>query len=395
MRRHALCPRLYWWVSGKESMRTHWFHTSRLGDSQLQPTSRSFRIAALSAAVICFTALPAIAQHGGGGHASGGGGGFSSGHSSGGFSGGSSAPHFSSAPSGSSAPHYSSAPSGYASAPRYGSPAGLRQPGVRGTYAPRTYPPGTSAPRPASGTRPPLASHYGTTSNSSHPGAPVHTGVLRTNSTVSSLHSSGTNHSGNNGNHGRGWNNRNRGYNGYGFPYGGYFGPIYNPYLFYPWLDADLSWDFWHNTGDSDDAIAAASVGADAYGPAPPDSDSDSQASQPAQSQSAQSAGDPSQNEALSQAELEAQQAEVERATIAADGPRVSMVQGDSTSPGMSLVYKDGQQQLIDNYVVSRSGVTITDRAGHITTIPTTALNVVATNQANAALGNGLVLPTP
>jgi hypothetical protein len=60
----------------------------------------------------------------------------------------------------------------------------------------------------------------------------------------------------------------------------------------------------------------------------------------------------------------------------------------------MTLVLKNGQQQLIDNYVVSSSAVTITDRAGHITTIPTSALNIVATNQANAALGNGLVLTT-
>jgi hypothetical protein len=330
------------------------------------------------------SAIPMQAQHGGsGGHASGGSSG--GGHSAGGFSGGSasfSAPHISSAPSGySSAPHYS-APSGYARPSHYAGSPGA-QPGTHSTYG----------PRPGAVTHPPTTAHYGTSSQPTHSTVNGHIVTSRIGgpvgrTTVSAHGSTGSNHSGNNGHNGGYGNGWRRGYNGYryngrGFPYGGYFGPVYNPWLFYPWLDADLSWDYWHDTGDSNDAIAAASVGADAYGSAPPDGGADA-TSDVAQPQSEE------QNEAQMQADAQAQE-DAQYDSYRSGG---SAVQGESTNPGMTLVFKNGQQQLIDNYVVSSSAVTITDRAGHITTIPTSALNIVATNQANAALGNGLVLTT-
>jgi hypothetical protein len=218
---------------------------------------------------------------------------------------------------------------------------------------------------------------YGDTGSSNH-GGNNHNGGNYNNH--GNGNHNGGNHNGGNNNHGnRNHNGYRRGYNGYlysgyGFPYGGYFGPIYNPWLFYPWLDADLSWDFWHDTGDSDDAIAAASVGADAYS-APQDQAADDASSNVADNSPPQSDGE---NDAQLQND--------------SDRPIGSAVQADSSNPGMTLVYKNGEQQLIDNYVVSPSTIIITDRAGRITTIPTSALNIVATNQANAALGNGLVL---
>lgn len=289
--------------------------------------------------------VPGIAQHSGGGH---GGGGFSGGgHASGGVS---SAPsHAGGGPSLGSASAYHShavpprpvASTGYSGAAPARSGLTYHAPNGRSAYAlsPR---PGSSSAAASSSHRAasarPLNSHYGASSRAS-----------------SSSSSVGSSRSGS-GNYGR---RPSRGVTLYAYsprisPLGWWLGP----WQFYPWLDADLSWDFWHDTGDDNTSIAMASTGANMVEDAPPQGNG----------------------------------ADENEAEVQADDDPVhgTAMQIDSGAPALTLVYLSGQTELVSNYVVSRSAVTIIDGGG-IRSVPVSALDLPAMAQINGQAG--LALP--
>lgn len=130
------------------------------------------------------------------------------------------------------------------------------------------------------------------------------------------------------------------------------------PYQFYPWLDADLSYDYWHDTGDMDTAIATASTGADMVADAPP----------------FPNGGDPY-----------AEQAEDDDAPA-----NWTATQLDTGAPALTLVYKSGRTEQVANYVVSPSAVTVIDDSG-VRSVPIADLDVMAMAKVNAQAG--LTLP--
>jgi hypothetical protein len=282
--------------------------------------------------------VPALAQHSSGGHGGGGfsGGGHSSGgfsgapaHSSGGFSGGS----FGSPSGHSFAPSHSTVPRAI---PRYGTAAAVHT-GV-GAH------PGYGRPGAAnSASHSTMNSHYGAAGlhgNSGRPGSPGNR----------------PGGGGNGRNNGRNnWNRSSRGIGLYAYSPGWWLGP----WQFYPWLDADLSWDFWHDSGDQDDAIAMASTGADMVEDAP---------SQGGGGDDSDAGGE-------------------------GDDPPLhgSAVQLESSAPALTLVYRSGQTEQVANYVVSSSGVTVID-AGGVRSVPIGDLDVAGTVHANAQ--SGMQLPS-
>jgi hypothetical protein len=160
---------------------------------------------------------------------------------------------------------------------------------------------------------------------------------------------------GGNRNNGRNNWNRSRGIGLYAYSPGWWLGP----WQFYPWLDADLSWDFWHDSGDQDDAIAMASTGADMVEDAPPQG----------------GGGDDSD------------------AGAEGDDPPLhgTAMQLESAAPALTLVYRSGQTEQVANYVVSNSGVTVID-AGGVRSVPVGDLDVAGTVHANAQ--SGMQLPS-
>lgn len=276
------------------------------------------------AVVASAMASPAWAQHGSSSH---GGGGFSGGgHASGGFSGGA---HF----SGGSSSGFHGNPGAMRPMPRYGGAGAVH----------------TGVARPGA-SRAPLGSHYGTANN----------GAGR-NGIAASRAAAGRNGypgsgGGNRGNGNRGGGNRGRGPRLYAYSGNWWLGP----YQFYPWLDSGLSWDYWNDTGDDDDAIAMASTGADMVADAPP------------------SGGGPDDGDA--------------DAGQDPDPPlHGTAMQLEGGAPSLTLVYRSGQTEQVANYVVSKTGVTVVDASG-VRSVPVADLNVVGTIQANAQ--SGMQLPS-
>ena len=137
------------------------------------------------------------------------------------------------------------------------------------------------------------------------------------------------------------------------------FGWWLGPYQFYPWLDADLSADYWADTGDTDTAVAMASTGADMVADAPP----------------WPNGGDPN----------------GEAAEADPDAPvGWQATQLDTGSPALTLVYKSGQTEQVVNYVVSRTAVTVIDDKG-VRSVPVEDLDMVQMAKVNAQAG--LALP--
>jgi hypothetical protein len=184
-----------------------------------------------------------------------------------------------------------------------------------------------------------------------HYGAGSHAAGLRAGN--SGRGGSQGNHPGGNGRNN--WNRSSRGIGLYAYSPGWWLGP----WQFYPWLDADLSWDFWHDSGDQDDAIAMASTGADMVEDAPPQG----------------GGGDDSD------------------AGAEGDDPPLhgTAMQLESAAPALTLVYRSGQTEQVANYVVSNSGVTVID-AGGVRSVPVADLDVAGTIHANAQ--SGMQLPS-
>jgi hypothetical protein len=218
-------------------------------------------------------------------------------------------------------------------APRYGGPYRFAQP-MRGTM-PR------SSAQLRSGFAP-VRSHYGTASAGS-------TAIARSFSPGRAAGNRARAGYGRPGDHAR-----IRFYNTAVSPLGWWLGP----YQYYPWLDADLSYDFWNDTGDSEDAIAAASTGANMVQDAEP---------QPWPSA------------------LAAEQDEDPNAPV---GWTASQL--DSGSPALTLVYKNGTTEQVANYAVSPSAVTVLDSGG-VRSVPVADLDVAAMARINAQAG--LALP--
>jgi hypothetical protein len=287
---------------------------------------RWLAIAILSPAMI----VPALAQHASAGHS---GGGFSGGgHASGGFSSPHSGGSFSSGSSfhGNAAPQTRATPQMHAM-PRYGSAAPVHT-GVR---APSQYGrPGTSA---NSASRASIGAHYGIAARSN--------GV----------------HAGNSSGHGGNWNHPHA-VTLYAYsPRASALGWWLGPWQFYPWLDADLSWDYWHDTGDDDTAIAMAATGADMVEDTPP------------------------QDGGADESEAEAEAADP-------DPPlHGTATQLESGAPSLTLVYRSGQTEQVANYVVSKNGVTVVDASG-VRSVPVADLDVQGTINANAQ--SGMQLPS-
>jgi hypothetical protein len=287
--------------------------------------------------------VAAVAQHSSSGHAGGSGGG---GHFSGGFSGGS---HGASGFSGGS--HFSPSAPRYGSpgpAPRYGNPGGRyaggypsRPPIIRGGP--------TQIRRDGSVRANPPAGTYGRS-----------TRAAITSARTSAARSANFRGNGNRGNH---WHSRN-GIRVYGYgpisPLGWWLGP----YQFYPWLDADLSYDFWHDTGDTDDAIAMASTGANEVADAGTGYESG------AEPPPFPNGGDPYAD-----------------APPDPDAPvGWTATQVDTGAPALTLVYKSGHTEQVANYVVSRSAVTVIDAAG-VRSVPVAELDVPAMAKINSQAG--------
>jgi hypothetical protein len=154
--------------------------------------------------------------------------------------------------------------------------------------------------------------------------------------------------------------------NGYGagkirLTYGAPISPLgwwLGPYQFYPWLDADLSYDYWHDTGDMDTAIATASAGADMVQDAPPPPWPGGQ--------EAEDGEDPN---------------------VPANWTATQL---DSGSPALTLVYKTGQTEQVANYAVSRTAVTVIDDGG-VRSVKIGDLDIPAMATVNAKAG--LALP--
>jgi hypothetical protein len=271
--------------------------------------------------------LPAQAQHASSGHASAPSGGAH-------FSGGSpSSPHFA-APSAPSAPH--SSPSGYA--PRYAGPHPSAPPVYRG----RPQPVGENHRAP----------EFGRAGNASP--STAHSAASRAGTSSAALNA---------GLPRPGFNGRrpNRGVRLVAFgrisPLGWWLGP----YQFYPWLDADLSYDYWHDTGDQDTAIAMASTGANAVADSDP-------APYP-------NGGDPYATESGAQDQSDA------------DAPaNWTATQVDTGAPALTLVYKTGKTEQVANYVVSRSAVTVIDDTG-VRSVPVADLDLTTMAKANSQAG--------
>jgi len=276
--------------------------------------------------------LPALAQHASAGHSSGSGisGG---GHASGGFS---SAPAHSSGgfSSGPSAFHGNAVPQSHAISPMHAIPRyGSASPVHTGVRAPSQY--GHSGVNSASHAD--TGSHYGT------PGHP------------------GSGHPGNSGGHNGNWGHSHT-VNVYAYsPRASALGWWLGPWQFYPWLDADLGWDYWHDTGDDDTAIAMASTGANMVEDTPPQG------------------GGADENEADNEQE-------------SYDPPtHGTATQLESGAPSLTLVYRSGQTEQVANYVVSKNGVTVVDASG-VRSVPVSDLDVPGTITANAQ--SGMQLPT-
>lgn len=186
-----------------------------------------------------------------------------------------------------------------------------------------------------------MTSHYGSTASGN---AATH-GYTHT----------AVNHS-DHGNHNHGYHHTHYVYvYGGGYGWGGYG---YAPWLFYPWLDADLSYNLWHDSGDG----SAAPAGNDSTYAEPDDSGADGYAGAAIES-------DPN---APTHAEA------------------ASM---DSDRAPATLLFRDGRAPLrTNNYVVSPEGVVVSD-SGNLRTIPLSDIDIARTNQINADAGNGLVLP--
>lgn len=283
---------------------------------------RWLTIAILGPAMI----LPALAQHASAGHSSGGSisggghalGGFSSApaHASGGFSGGPSTFH-------------GNAVAPTRAIPRYGSAAPVHT-GVR---VPSTY------------------GHSGAANSSSHAAVSLHYGTPGHPSTGHPP-SSGGNGS---------WNHQHTVHVYAYSPRVSALGWWLGPWQFYPWLDADLSWDYWHDTGDDDTSIAMASTGANMVEDTPPQG------------------GGADENEAENEAE-------------AYDPPtHGTATQLESGAPSLTLVYRSGRTEQVANYVVSKNGVTVVD-AGGVRSVPVADLDVPGTINANAQ--SGMQLPS-
>lgn len=277
----------------------------------------------LAIAIIAMTgpaiSLPALAQHASAAHSTSGG--FSSGgHASGGFS---SAPmHV----NGSSAFHGNAVTTTRA-IPRYGSAAPVHT-GVR---VPSTY------------------GHPGAANSASHAAVSAHYGTPGHPSTGHPPNSGG-----NSGN----WNHSHTVHVYAYSPRVSALGWWLGPWQFYPWLDADLSWDYWHDTGDDDTSIAMASTGANMVEDAPPQG------------------GGTDQNE-----------------EAAEDDPPLhgTATQLESGAPSLTLVYRSGQTEQVANYVVSKNGVTVVDAAG-VRSVPVADLDVPGTIHANSQ--SGMQLPS-
>jgi hypothetical protein len=215
-------------------------------------------------------------------------------------------------------------------APRYAGPRASTPPVYRGR------------PQTATANRP--AAAYGHASAHAVPGR----------AGTASARGAGFRRPGNNG----GWHT----YNGIRFYTYGPIAPVgwwWGPYQFYPWLDADLSYDYWHDTGDTDTAIAMASAGADMMA----DSGSGAQPPWP-------NGGDP-----YAQDQPDA------------DAPASwTATQLDTGAPALTLVYKTGKTEQVANYVVSRSAVTVIDDSG-VRSVPVTELDLTAMAKANSQAG--------
>ncbi len=127
------------------------------------------------------------------------------------------------------------------------------------------------------------------------------------------------------------------------------------PWQFYPWLDADLSYDFWHDTGDTDTAVAMASTGADMVEDSAP--------------QPWPNGSDPNGEQADDNAPAGWQATQL-----------------DTGSPALTLVYKTGQTEQVVNYVVSKSAVTVIDDHG-VRSVALAELDVPAMARVNSAAG--------
>ena len=139
------------------------------------------------------------------------------------------------------------------------------------------------------------------------------------------------------------------------------------PWQFYPWLDADLSYDYWHDTGDEDTAIAMASTGANAVADAGPDSSSGQQPYP--------NGGDPYADSQASDADAPA---------------NWTATQVDTGAPALTLVYKTGKTEQVANYVISHTAVTVIDSGG-VRKVPVAELDLAAMAKANAQ--SGLQMP--
>lgn len=166
---------------------------------------------------------------------------------------------------------------------------------------------------------------------------------------------------GSRGNHSGGAWHYSHGVRVYEYGYGAPVSPLgwwLGPYQFYPWLDADLSYDYWHDTGDQDTAIAMASTGADMV------SDAETGPEYGAEAPPWTNGGDPY-----------AVGGNGEAQAAGADAPASwTATQVDTGAPALTLVYKSGHSEQVANYVVSRSAVTVIDSGG-VRSIPVADLD--------------------
>lgn len=309
---------------------------------------RVLPVAFLSALLAATPAL--IAQRGGGGHA----GGFSGGHV-GGFSGG----HM----GGFSGGHVGGFSGGHAGgfvSPHYGAGFSGRSPAWPGRF----YTPAPRAFSPAPG----IQGSWNTSARSFAPGyrSAWHSGFSGYRPAYRGR--GGDSHGGHDGDH-DGYRHRRGGFYGYGYGYP--YAPYLNSWELLPWDIGYPDFGGWDNGYDDSGGYDSADIPSDIAAPIGPYSNSEPYADP-----------GPSDEPGYQSNYYAPYPPNPWGAPQAASDPV-------APEPELTLIFKDGHQQAIHNYVLTSSTVIVMDRAstGRQQQIPLTQLNVPATEQAAQQAG--------